>query len=107
MRRVASRGEGIGRICGNYIQLGHGQIRLLGKPFYDCINSRQLFPADWLGPIYGQSDLVREKIRNKICSPGYDEAKDHSILSAEILAHSNREKREKRQQKNSFQVVHD
>src|SRR5271157_3578362 len=81
--RVASGGEGVGRIARDEVDLGHRQADFLRQALDDVVNARQIIAANGLGAISGKRNLVGEKIGNKIHDGGKDERHQHSALAAE------------------------
>src|ERR1017187_9274460 len=87
--RIASGGEGVGRVGRDEVDLGHRQADFLRQALDDVVDPRQIFTANRLGAIGGERNLVGEKVGNKIHDGGEAERHQHSALPAKSTAGQN------------------
>ena len=103
--RIASGGEGVGRIGRDDIDLGHRQADFLRQALDDVVDARQIFAADGLGAIGGERDLVGEKVGNEIQDGGEGQRHQHSVLAAESAPGQHEQQRHGGEQERGFEYV--
>ena len=103
--RIASGGEGVGRIGRDYVDLGHRQADFLRQALDDVIDARQIFAADGLGAIGGERDLVGEKVGNEIQDGGENQRYQHSALPAEGATGQHQQQRHDGKQKSGLEYI--
>jgi hypothetical protein len=86
VRRVASGGEGIGRIRGYDVHLRHGQARTLGQTLHRLVGTGQLLARDRASPVHGERDLVGEEVGDEIHHSGQNQRQKHALLAPESPA---------------------
>jgi len=103
--RVASRGEGVGRLGRDHIDLRHRQANLLGQPLHNLVGARQLLARHRLRLVHGQCDLVGVKIGDEVHHGGKSQRQQHPILPAKVAAKEHQQQRKRGQQEGGLECI--
>ena len=105
VRRIASSGEGIGRLGRNNIDFWHRQPDFLDEPLNNLVGAWKLFARDWLGAVHGQRQFVGEEVGDEVQYCGKNQCEQHSVLTAEHSADEHQQQGKCCQQECCFECV--
>ena len=102
-RPVAER---VGRIVGDYVDSGHGQVCILAQLPDHVVQVRCLMFSHFLSPIHAQNNLVAEPVTADVHRYGNHESDQRAVLPSDHPSQNHQECCQCGQEDYCFDLVH-